>query len=92
MKEGFVILLVILGLLALTAFRYRRQISGLIGVARMLKDVREQARAPRTVQGEQPGTQLVHCSRCAVWLPQNRALIRNGEYYCSAECSKAMVT
>ena len=91
MKEGALILLVILVLLGLTAIRYRKQISGLIGIARMLKDVKEQTGRPRAVQAEQSGVQLVNCSNCGVWVPQNKALSRNGKYFCSA-CAMSRVT
>jgi cbb3-type cytochrome oxidase subunit 3 len=92
MKEAFVVLLVILVLLALTAFRYRKQIRGLIGVARMLKDAKEQVGRSRAVQGEQSGVQLVNCATCGVWIPQNKAVSRHGKFFCSAECAKVPVT
>ena len=92
MKEGFLILVVILVLVALTAIRYRKQISGLIGIARMLKDVKDQAGRPRAVEAEQSGVQLVNCTKCGVWVPQSKGISRNGKYYCSTECSMSRVT
>ena len=86
MKEGFVVLLVILVLLGLTAFRYRKQIKGLISVARMLKDVKEQAGQTRSVKGAQPGVQLVNCAKCGVWVPEQKALQRRDVFYCG-DCS-----
>ena len=92
MKEVFVVLVVILILLALTAVKYRKQISGLIGIARMLKDVKDQVGQPRAVKGEQSGVQLVNCAKCGVWVPQNNATNRNGKFYCSSDCAMARVT
>lgn len=91
MKEALLILFVIGLLLALTLLRYRKQISGLIGIARMLKDVKEQVGKPKTLQTHRAGGQLVNCTQCGVWVPENKAFIRGGRYYCSAECANVRV-
>jgi len=83
MKEGFVILVVILILLALTALRYRKQISGVIGVARMLKKVKDSAVAGKQIKPEPTSVQLVSCAKCGVWVPQGKAIQRQQAFYCS---------
>jgi hypothetical protein len=92
MKEIVFILFVVLILLALTALRYRKQIAGLIGVARMLKDVKDQVGQTNTLSAEQPSVQLVSCAKCGVWVPQNKALARGGKFYCSNECTLTRTT
>ena len=83
MKEGFFILAVILILLALTAIRYRKQIAGVIGVAKMLKEVKDSAVAGKQIKPEPTSVQLVSCAKCGVWIPQGKALQRQQGFYCS---------
>lgn len=88
MKEVFIILLVIGVLLGLTALRYRKQIAGVIGMARALKEVR---RAAMTGRGVSPAADvksktLVQCSTCGVWVPDGKAIrVRNADF-CSETC------
>lgn len=93
MREFIVVLIVILLLLALTAVKYRKQIGGLIGVAKMLKDAKDAVRK-NSIRGEEsPSVQLVNCAKCGVWVPQDKAIkIRDGYFYCSDECVKTRVT
>lgn len=91
MREAFFILLVLFVLLALTAIRYRKQIAGMIGLARMLRQARRSAAAgKRSVSGAgEVGVQLVNCSKCDIWVPQNRAVKFRDGFVCSSICSKA---
>lgn len=89
MREGLVILVVIVILLALTALRYRKQINTMIGMAKVLKEVNDQAVASKTMPAEKQSVQLVNCAKCGVWVPQTKAVGRNGMFYCSTECSLA---
>lgn len=93
MREILIILAVIFVLLALTAIKYRKQIAGLIGVARMLKDAKD-AVGQNAIRGEDArSVQLVNCAKCGVWVPQDKALkIRDGYFYCSDECTKTRVS
>lgn len=93
MREFIIIFAVILVLLALTAVKYRKQIAGLIGVARMLKDAKDAVRQ-NSIRGEDPrSVQLVNCAKCGIWVPQDKAIrIRDGYFYCSDECVKTGVT
>lgn len=92
MKEFFFILLVILVLLALTAVRYRKQIAGMIGLAKMLKEAKNAIPQGNAIRGEKASVQLVNCAGCGVWVPQNKAIKRReGFFYCSNECSRTAV-
>jgi hypothetical protein len=85
MKEGLFILFVIGILAALTAVKYRKQISGMIGFARMLKDAKSNlaAGSQRPPSKTDQSIPLVNCIKCGVWVPQNKAnKIRDG-YICS---------
>ena len=88
MKEALVILAVILVLLALTAVRYRKQIAGIIGVARMLRDAKRSVEGsrPDLPQGNAASVQLVNCSKCGVWVPESKARKVGNTYYCSDTC------
>ncbi|HEV7701632.1 MAG TPA: hypothetical protein VGO43_15485 [Pyrinomonadaceae bacterium] len=85
MREALVILVVLVVLLALTAVKYRRQINGIIGVARMLKDAKAAADTsqvrPRQPQARAVG-QLINCAKCGVWVPRDKATERRGSSYC----------
>ena len=66
MKEAFFILLIVLVLFGLTAYRYRRQIAMGLQIWRMLKGAREMQ--PRNASQIDPQPvergELVNCSRC----------------------------
>ncbi|HQZ98291.1 MAG TPA: PP0621 family protein [Pyrinomonadaceae bacterium] len=91
MREALFIILVALVLLAWTAFRYRKQISGVIGFARMLKDAKSEMTAgPRQIQqNPEKGIPLVNCSKCGVWVPQNKARKVGDLFFCSDECVRS---
>ena len=89
MKEIVFILLVIAGLLALTAFRYRNHLRTAIGVWRMLRSARTNM-MPREVEGSRPDAstgKLVSCAKCGTWVPEGGAIrVPPNLYYCSREC------
>lgn len=85
MREFLFILVVVLILAALTAVKYRKQINGMIGFARMIKDARQNiAQDPtnirRTLEKSIP---LVNCSKCGVWVPQAKARKIGDTYFCA---------
>ena len=87
MKEVFFILFVVMLLAALTAVRYRKQISGMIGLAKVLKEAKNNIGQSRSIQGEkQASVQLVNCAKCGVWVPQNKARKSGDLFHCS-DCS-----
>jgi len=90
MKEALFIMLVIGVLAALTAVRYRKQIAGMIGIAKMLKETtRSVAGRNKQVSGEANSIPLVNCSKCGVWVPQGKAIKVRDVYYCSDACLAA---
>lgn len=90
MKETIFILFVILVLLGLTALRYRKQIAGMIGLAQMLKETtKAMSQGAGKIRGDSgKSIPLVNCSRCSVWVPQNKARRIGEVFYCSDECVK----
>jgi len=90
MKEALFIFVVIGVLAALTAVRYRKQITGMIGIAKMLKETtRNVAGGRKRVSGEAESIPLVNCSKCGVWVPQGKAIKVGNVYYCSNVCLNA---
>ena len=95
MREAFFILLVILLLFGLTAYRYRRQIRIALEIWRTMKTVRNlHNEGVSQVAEKVPGGDLVNCNRCGAWTPESTA-IKFGPtiFYCSTKClqSKARV-
>lgn len=87
MREIVVILVVILVLLGLTALRYRKQIAGILGLARALKEAKDAVGQSRVISSdEKTSIPLVNCSMCGVWVPQNKARKVGKVFYCSDEC------
>jgi Zn ribbon nucleic-acid-binding protein len=88
MREAVFILLVVLVLLALTAVRYRKQIAGIVGVARLFKDARANftQHAKQVQKQTEESVPLVNCTKCGVWTPQNKARKIGDLFYCSDEC------
>lgn len=84
MRDAIFILFVAFILFGLSAIRYRKQISGVIGFARVLNDAKESAGQSRTINRKDRGSvQLVNCAGCGVWVPQNKAMkLRDGFSYC----------
>jgi hypothetical protein len=88
MRETLFILLVVFGLLAWTAFRYRKQIAGMIGFAKMLREAKD-----GLIQGSNQGGKqtekampLVNCIKCGIWVPQTKARKVGDLFFCSDVC------
>lgn len=88
MREALFVLLVVLLLLALTAVKYRKQIAGMIGFARMLRGVKaDLTQQTRHVQSHSESSiPLVNCAKCGVWVPQTKARKVGDLFYCSDAC------
>ncbi len=85
MRDALFILVVVFVLAALSAIRYRRQISGVIRVTRMLRETtRAVATSPQPREAK--SIPLVNCSKCGVWVPRNKAIKIRDTYYCSDAC------
>ena len=85
MREAFFILLVVSILAALTAVKYRKQIAGMIGFARMLKEAKQNiTQGSNNIRGSvEKSVPLINCSKCGVWVPQNKAKKVGDVYFCS---------
>lgn len=91
MREFAFILVVVLILLAITAVRYRKQIAGVIGFVRMIRDAADPSRSPKAINqpAKTAAKDLVHCSACGTWVPSDRAIRFDAKtFYCSKECVK----
>ena len=89
MKEAIFILLVLLILVGLTAFRYRKQLMAVLNVWRMLKSLRQAGKANKNhIEGGQTSSgPLVNCAKCGTWVPEDRAIkLGRTSFYCSANC------
>lgn len=88
MREAIFILLVIAVLLGLTLIRYRKQIKGMIGLARTLKEIRDGGNSQVVGAKNDSSVALVSCSRCGVWVPENRVIKAKNQVFCSEACLK----
>ena len=88
MREALFILVIVCVLAALTAVRYRKQIAGMIGFARMLKEAKQNISVGSTnvIRGPEKSIPLVNCSKCGVWIPQNKARKVGDVFFCSDKC------
>ena len=94
MRDAIFILFVALILLGITAIKYRKQIAGMIGVARMLKEAAQpRPGGQRSVPGDTgKSIPLVNCTKCGVWVPQNKARKVGDLFFCSDECVRIQKT
>lgn len=89
MREAVFILVVLLVILGLTAYRYRRQIGTMLNLYRMMKSMRQMNKpANNRIDGDDKSSgPLVNCAKCGTWVPENRAIkLRGNTVFCSAEC------
>lgn len=94
MKEFAFILALALILLVVTAFRYRKQISGVIGFVRMIRTMADSASGKRSITSpaEKAPSELVRCSRCTTWVPKDRSIRFDAiTHYCSRQCVKSAI-
>ena len=87
LKFLFVVFLILI-VLAMIAVRYRKQINSLIATARFLKEAKDTAqRQPlgraSQAQPTRSAVHLINCSKCGVWVPEDKALQRAGQVYCA---------
>lgn len=95
MRTALVIIVLAAILLAWTAIRYRKQIVGLIGFVRMIRDAADPARTRGRISQEKTSVEyeLVHCEACGTWVPRDRAIRFDAKtYYCSKDCVKSSLT
>lgn len=85
MRETLFILVILLVIAALTAIRYRKQIAGMIGFARLLKEAKQNINIAATNIKPTPekSIPLVNCSTCGIWVPQDKAIKVGDIFLCS---------
>ncbi len=91
MRDAIFILFVIFVLLGLTAIKYRKQIANLMELARVIKGTAIPGDlSPRNFpENNTASIPLVNCSKCGVWVPQNKARKLLDIFFCSDECVQA---
>ena len=95
MRTVLFILVVLLILVAWTAVRYLKQITGIIGFVRMIREATISNRTPEKAKEMKASTpnELVSCSKCGVWVPHDRAIRFDARtFYCSKDCVSASLT
>lgn len=92
MREAFFILIIVLVLFALTAFRYRKQIYAILGVWNMLKASRNSqidGQRQDHLDTDAGNIPLVNCGKCGRWVPQTQVIrLPSGGFFCTPECTK----
>lgn len=94
MKEAFFILLILIVLAGLTAFRYRRQIKAMLNFWRTLQTIRKTGRPANNRIQDEPASAgpLVNCPKCGKWVAEEKAIkLGRSAYYCSTTCLEASV-
>lgn len=89
MREAIFILLVLLVLAGLTAYRYRRQLMAVLEVYRTIRTIRDRVPTGRAEVADEParGGPLVNCQRCGTWVPEEQAVrLGRSAVYCSTKC------
>jgi hypothetical protein len=90
MREALFIFVVVLVLLALTAIRYRKQITAVIRFSRMLRNAGATKPIGNAERRKDVVVPLAKCAKCGTWVPQTRAIkFGPGNYYCSSKCMEA---
>ncbi|MBA3633139.1 MAG: hypothetical protein H0W58_10090 [Acidobacteria bacterium] len=95
MSKLLILILLILVLAAIIAWRYRRQIQTALYLWRMFRKMRQMDKPPEKRIEKQENAkdlQLIRCAKCGTWIPQKNALnLRSKTFYCSANCMEQAV-
>lgn len=92
MGKALFILIVILLVFGFVMIRFRRQIAGVIGIAKALKETQQaatQATSQLRNNASEKSIPLVNCSKCGVWVPQAKARKMGELFFCSDACIRA---
>ncbi len=84
-----IVLILLLVVVGLIAFRYRKQIQTALYFWRMYRNMRQMTKPPGEKQIDKPATNaaLVRCSGCGDWVEETNVLkMGNKISYCSAAC------
>lgn len=93
--------LIILGLLAVllifVVVKFRKHIQTGIYVLKMFRKMRQMSKPAKQEKqietaNNSSDVELVRCTKCGSWIPQNTALkLSKNTYYCSSKCLEAAV-
>ena len=86
MREAIFILIVLVILVGLTLYKYRRQVGFGLEVWRTLKRMRSAADKKIESHPETAKGPLVNCTKCGTWVPATNAITLGRASYCSARC------
>lgn len=89
--KWLIILLILLVVLALVVFRYRKQIQAGWQIWRVLRQMRQVGKnetKPKEKKKENlKEVPLVRCEKCGKWIsPEGALKLRPEKYYCSSTC------
>ncbi len=94
MREAIIILAVLLILLALTAFKYRKQIAAVIGFGRIIREATKVKSADQRSRISEPvnSGKLVSCAKCGTWVPEGRAIKFGATtFFCTDACLQSSI-
>lgn len=93
--KWLILLFLLFLLIVLAVNRYRKQINGAIRFWKMLEnnEPEEIANKKRFAKKDsEKDFQLIKCSACGTWIPQNNAMNLNSKIYvCSTDCLEKAV-
>lgn len=94
--KWLIILLIILIVIGLIAYRYRKQLQTAYIMYQTYKRFREQTKPKSQPQVEKKtrsnDTELVRCPKCNKWTPQDEAVKLKSNFYCSLSCMEQSVS
>jgi len=95
--KWLIILVLLAILLMFIAVRYRKQIQTALYMYKMFRKMRHMSK-PETSEKRietdisSNDVQLVRCTKCGSWIPQNTALkLSKNTFYCSSKCMEQAV-
>lgn len=84
------LILIVLLLILLVVFRYRKQIQTLLQFWKMFRQMRRVGKAnQKPIEKREPlkDVPLVRCEKCGTWIsPENALKFRSNSIYCSSKC------
>lgn len=94
--KWIIILLLLIALVLVIAWRYRKQIQTAWFMYQAFRRMRQQMKPPAERQVEPKtrsgDTELVRCPKCQKWMAKDDAVKLKADYYCSLSCLEESVT
>ncbi len=85
------LLFLVITLSGIVALRFRRQILILVEAWEKLKNPKTGQKKSHQINNTENANSipLIKCSKCTIWIPQNKAVGFNSKiYFCSEDCMK----